>query len=64
VVERATYDDPLRHTEGFQYVLVGGTVAVEDGAVTDHRNGTVLRSGREWDGASRPTLDRRAESGQ
>ena len=64
VVERATYDDPLQPTEGFQYVLVGGTVAVEDGAVTDQRNGTVLRSGREWDGASRPTLDRRAESGQ
>lgn len=61
VVERATYENPLQLTDGFQYVLVGGTVAVEDGEVTGHRNGTVLRSGERWGGESRPVLDRRAD---
>ena len=58
VSANATYDRPLVQSDGFEYVLVGGTVAVEDGEVTGERNGAVLRSNAAWDGGSRPTLHR------
>jgi len=61
VTENATYEDPLRLTDGFEYVLVGGRVAVEDGEATGARNGAVLRSAAEWDGDTRPSLDRSAD---
>lgn len=54
----ATYEDPFQLTDGMAYVLVGGEIAVEDGAVTGARNGTVLRSTEEWDGDTRPALSR------
>ncbi|MBV0902779.1 N-acyl-D-amino-acid deacylase family protein [Haloarcula salina] len=61
VAANATYEDPFQFTDGIEYVLVGGTVAVADGAPTGARNGSVLRSHEEWNGANRPTLDRAAE---
>jgi N-acyl-D-amino-acid deacylase len=57
----ATYEDPFQFTDGFEFVLVGGAVAVEDGEPTAVRNGEVLRSTAEWDGDSRPSLDRSSE---
>ncbi|ADB62802.1 N-acyl-D-glutamate deacylase (plasmid) [Haloterrigena turkmenica DSM 5511] len=61
VSENATYEDPIQYTDGFDYVLVGGAIAVEDGATTDVRNGEILRSTDEWDGRSRPSLDRSSD---
>ena len=55
----ATYDDPLRRSEGFEYVFVGGEIAVKDGEITGVRAGDVLRSTAQWDGTRRPTLDRK-----
>ncbi|NHN49081.1 D-aminoacylase [Halostella sp. JP-L12] len=61
VSANATYEDPFQLTDGFEYVLVGGRVAVEDGEATGERNGDVLRSTDEWGGDARPSLDRSAD---
>ena len=58
VREHATYEDPMQLSEGFEFVLVGGDVAVRDGEATSVRNGSVLHSTEEWGGPRRPTLDR------
>jgi N-acyl-D-amino-acid deacylase len=58
VTENATYEDPFQLTEGIQYVVVGGQIAVEGGETTERRNGSVLRSTDQWDGPTRPTFDR------
>jgi len=58
VVANATYDEPLRPSDGFEYVFVGGDIAVEDGMPTGRHNGSVLRSTAEWDDHRRPELDR------
>ncbi|WP_340097737.1 D-aminoacylase [Salinibaculum salinum] len=62
VRENATYEDPLQLSDGFEYVLVGGEIAVRDGDPTGERNGTVLRSTEEWGGPNRPELDRQTAS--
>jgi N-acyl-D-amino-acid deacylase len=54
VSANATYEDPLQYTEGMEYVLVGGEIAVRNGEPTGERNGAVLRSYEEWGGAARP----------
>jgi N-acyl-D-aspartate/D-glutamate deacylase len=33
IVDRATYEDPARYSEGMRYVLIGGELVVRDGAV-------------------------------
>jgi N-acyl-D-amino-acid deacylase len=58
VSSNSTYDRPLLLSDGFEYVFVGGTIAVEDGEITGKRNGSVLRSHEEWDGETRPILHR------
>jgi len=58
VSENATYEDPFQLTEGMDYVLVGGEIAVEDGDPTGAANGDVLRSTAEWGRDTRPYLDR------
>lgn len=60
VSANATYEDPYQLTDGMEYVLVGGEIAVKDGERTDVRSGSVLRSTGEWDSDDRPTLDRAA----
>jgi len=61
VSANATYEDPFQYTEGMEYVLVGGEIAVRNGEPTGERNGAVLRSYEEWGGAARPDLDRAVE---
>jgi len=41
--DRATYSSPRAHPEGIVHVLVNGTFAVRDGALTAERGGQVLR---------------------
>ncbi len=41
----ATFTEPHQIAEGVRYVLVNGTIAVEAGAFTGERAGTVLRKG-------------------
>ncbi|MDY6819930.1 MAG: D-aminoacylase [Halobacteriales archaeon] len=54
VAANATYENPLQYADGIDYVLVNGRIAVEAGEPTEARAGTVLRSGDEWGGPSRP----------
>ncbi len=46
VVDTGTYAEPNRHPIGISHVLVGGRVAVENGALMDVRAGRVLRRSR------------------
>lgn len=58
VSENATYENPHQLTDGIEYVVVGGEIAVEEGSPTGTRNGAVLRSAAAWDADARPHLDR------
>ncbi len=42
VADRATYENPTLHAAGMKYVLVNGTVAIEDGRPTGAAAGRVL----------------------
>jgi N-acyl-D-amino-acid deacylase len=47
VADRATYDVPMRHPDGFVHVLVNGRLVVRDGRETGERPGRVIRRGRD-----------------
>jgi len=46
VTDRATYTQPLRYSEGFEFVAVNGRLVVDDGRFTAERPGRVLRHRR------------------
>jgi N-acyl-D-amino-acid deacylase len=46
VQDKATYERPHQYSEGFDYVIVNGKIAVENGKITDQRGGVVLRPHR------------------
>jgi len=54
VIDRATYEESDRPSEGIRFVLVNGVVALRDGAVTGARGGITLRRTRHM--PSRPAL--------
>jgi N-acyl-D-aspartate/D-glutamate deacylase len=35
VIDKATYEKPLQHSEGIQFVLVNGVLVVKDGKLVD-----------------------------
>jgi len=35
VIDKATYEEPLRYSEGIQFVLVNGVAVVKDGQLVD-----------------------------
>jgi N-acyl-D-amino-acid deacylase len=43
VRDKATFQQPHQYSEGLDFVLVNGTVAVEEGKLTDARGGQVIR---------------------
>jgi N-acyl-D-aspartate/D-glutamate deacylase len=43
IAERATYSDPHQLSEGVMWVLVNGTIAVQEGKPTGSLAGEVLR---------------------
>jgi N-acyl-D-amino-acid deacylase len=43
VIDRATYEEPAKLSEGIRYVLVNGRVSLRDGEITNEEAGTVLR---------------------
>jgi N-acyl-D-amino-acid deacylase len=43
VQDKATYAQPHQMSEGFDFVLVNGQLAVDDGSLADVRPGKVLR---------------------
>jgi N-acyl-D-amino-acid deacylase len=43
VRDKGTYQQPHQFTEGFDFVLVNGTVMVDEGKLTDARGGRVVR---------------------
>ena len=52
VLDRATYEDPSRPSEGVRYVLVNGILALRDGKATGERGGAILTRSRNM--PSRP----------
>ncbi len=46
VTDLSTYDAPHQYSKGFQYVIVNGQLAVENGIQNSNRNGKALRSVR------------------
>ena len=44
VNDKATFEDPHQFSEGFDYVIVNGEVAVADGEPTDVRAGQFVRN--------------------
>ena len=43
VMDRATFEDPVQFPVGIRDVIVGGAVAVRDGAVTGARAGKIVK---------------------
>jgi N-acyl-D-aspartate/D-glutamate deacylase len=43
VIDRATYEDPFRYSEGIEYVIVNGQVTLDRGQHTGAKAGRVLR---------------------
>jgi N-acyl-D-amino-acid deacylase len=43
VQDKATFQNPHQYSEGFDYVIVNGKLAVENGKLTDVRGGQVIR---------------------
>lgn len=43
VQDKSTYTQPHQYSEGFDFVIVNGTVMVDDGQLTESRPGKVLR---------------------
>src|SRR5206468_12289577 len=46
VIDRSTYLDPFRYSEGIAYVLVNGRLVLDRGEQTGARPGRALRRGR------------------
>ncbi|HUA20873.1 MAG TPA: amidohydrolase family protein [Bryobacteraceae bacterium] len=44
VIDKATYENPAQYSEGFRYVLVGGTFVVRDGKLQDTAPGEAIRA--------------------
>jgi N-acyl-D-aspartate/D-glutamate deacylase len=57
VIDRATYDNPAERSQGIRFVLVNGTVALEDGVPTQAHSGKPLF--RTVNMPSRPTNETR-----
>jgi N-acyl-D-amino-acid deacylase len=45
VIDRATYTDPFHYNEGIKYVIVNGTIVLDDGEHTGERPGHALHRG-------------------
>jgi len=43
VQDKATFQQPHQYSEGFDYVIVNGKISVEEGKLTNSRNGQILR---------------------
>ncbi|MGI9203661.1 MAG: amidohydrolase family protein, partial [Woeseiaceae bacterium] len=43
VTDKATFTDPHQYSEGFDYVIVNGVVAVANGTPTDQRAGMFVK---------------------
>ena len=41
--DRATYENPHQYSEGIKYLLVNGTIAIQNGEATGDRGGKVIR---------------------
>ena len=52
IIDRATYTEPAKLSEGVDYVLVNGQLEYDHGKLTDAKTGRVLR-GPGWQGVSK-----------
>jgi N-acyl-D-amino-acid deacylase len=60
VIDHATFEAPMRPSEGIRYVLVNGRIALSDGAPTGVRAGLALTRGRHM--PARPMNGRESRS--
>jgi N-acyl-D-aspartate/D-glutamate deacylase len=44
IADRSTFTDPHRFPDGIPYVIVNGTIVIDNGAPTEAKPGKVLRS--------------------
>jgi dihydroorotase len=44
VIDKATYVNPAQYSEGFRYVMIGGTFVVRDGMLQDVAPGQAIRA--------------------
>jgi N-acyl-D-aspartate/D-glutamate deacylase len=47
VIDRSTYTEPFRYSEGIEYVIVNGTIVLEQGKHTGAKPGKALRRGAQ-----------------
>jgi N-acyl-D-aspartate/D-glutamate deacylase len=47
IEDRATALEPDRHSEGIEFLLVNGALAIDNGAFTDALNGVVIRRNKQ-----------------
>jgi N-acyl-D-aspartate/D-glutamate deacylase len=45
IIDRSTYENPFRYSEGVVYLVVNGKVVLEQGKHTGERPGRVIRHG-------------------
>jgi len=43
--DRADFSDPMQYAEGIDYLMVNGTLVIDDGVLTDARPGRLLKRG-------------------
>jgi N-acyl-D-amino-acid deacylase len=46
VEDKATFAKPHQYSQGFDFVMVNGKLAVDDGRVTNNRVGNIVRGGQ------------------
>jgi N-acyl-D-aspartate/D-glutamate deacylase len=46
IQDRADFTDPMQYAEGIEYLMVNGTLVIDDGALTDARPGRLLKRGQ------------------
>jgi N-acyl-D-aspartate/D-glutamate deacylase len=46
VIDRSTYEEPFRYSEGIEYVIVNGKLVLDAGKPTGDKPGRALRKGK------------------
>jgi N-acyl-D-amino-acid deacylase len=46
IQDRATFTSPMKYAEGIEYMVVNGTMVIDEGRLTGATPGRILRHGR------------------
>ena len=47
IIDKGTFVDPVQYPDGIEYVIINGSIAVENGKQSEHLPGKVIRRGRQ-----------------